>query len=155
MLPIFLVIPTKLIPETKKAASNIFGGGGYMQNPELKEGFAPPPAQKPTPHEIRLKALNSKEDPLHIYSKWADNHSRFYKYPRIVTFEEPMTRSSWKNSLTVYPSLEILVSPYRMQKPPRPENPRKLLKNHNLAHPEPVLKITEKLLRSVIKNYTS
>ena len=34
--------------------------------------------------------------------------------------------------------------------PPRPENPRKLLKNYNLAHPGPVLKITEKLLRSVI-----
>ena len=34
--------------------------------------------------------------------------------------------------------------------PPRPENPRKLLKNCNLAHPGPVPKITEKLLRSVI-----
>ena len=33
--------------------------------------------------------------------------------------------------------------------PPRPENPRKLLENYNLAHPGPVLKITEKLLRSV------
>ena len=53
------------------------------------------------------------------------------------------------------------VSPYRIQNPPRPENPRKLLKNYNLAHPGPVPKITEKLLRSVIftnilrKNYTS
>ena len=28
MLPIFLVIRTKLIPQTKKAAGNIFGGGG-------------------------------------------------------------------------------------------------------------------------------
>ena len=28
MLPIFAVIPTKLIPQTKKAAGNIFGGGG-------------------------------------------------------------------------------------------------------------------------------
>ena len=30
MLPIFPVIPTKLIPQTKKAAGNIFGGGGTM-----------------------------------------------------------------------------------------------------------------------------
>ena len=29
-LPIFLVIPTKLIPQTKKAAGNIFGGGGMV-----------------------------------------------------------------------------------------------------------------------------
>ena len=31
MLPIFLAIPTKLIPQTKKAVSNIFGGGGYLR----------------------------------------------------------------------------------------------------------------------------
>ena len=31
LLPIFLVIPTKLIPKTKKAAGNIFGGGGTLQ----------------------------------------------------------------------------------------------------------------------------
>ena len=37
-----------------------------------------------------------------------------------------------------------------IQNPPRPENPRKLLENYNLAHPGPVLKITEKLLGSVI-----
>ena len=30
-------------------------------------------------------------------------------------------------------------------KSPHPENPDKLLKNYNLAHPNPVLKITEKL----------
>ena len=30
MLPIFLVIPTKLIPQTKKAAGNVFGGGGSV-----------------------------------------------------------------------------------------------------------------------------
>ena len=30
VLPIFLVIPTKLIPQTKKAAGNIFGGGGEV-----------------------------------------------------------------------------------------------------------------------------
>ena len=29
MLPIFLVIPTKLIPQTKDAAGNMFGGGGF------------------------------------------------------------------------------------------------------------------------------
>ena len=57
--------------------------------------------------------------------------------------------------------LAIPVSPYRIQNPPCPENLRKLLKNYNLAHPGPVPKITEKLLRSVIftnkllKNYTS
>ena len=39
----------------------------------------------------------------------------------------------------------IPASPYRIQNPPRPENPRKLLKNYNLAHPGPVLKITENL----------
>ena len=36
-------------------------------------------------------------------------------------------------------------------KSPHPENPEKLLKNYNLAHPRTVLKITEKLL----KNYES
>ena len=43
--------------------------------------------------------------------------------------------------------LGIPVSPYRIQNPPRPENPRKLLKNYNLAHPGPVPKITEKITR--------
>ena len=32
--------------------------------------------------------------------------------------------------------------------PPHPENPDKLLKNYNLAHPGPVLKIAEKLLKN-------
>ena len=40
--------------------------------------------------------------------------------------------------------------PSENTKSPRPENPEKLLKNYNLAHPEPVLKITEKLLKRVI-----
>ena len=53
-------------------------------------------------------------------------------------------------SPSVTTRLGIPVSPYRTQNPPRPENPRKLLKNYNLAHPGPVPKITEKLLRNVI-----
>ena len=49
--------------------------------------------------------------------------------------------------------------PLEETKSPRPENPRKLLKNYNLAHPGPVLKITEKLLKNykntekLLKNY--
>ena len=35
-------------------------------------------------------------------------------------------------------------------KSPRPENPGKLLKKHNLAHPGPVLKITENFLKVYI-----
>ena len=40
--------------------------------------------------------------------------------------------------------------PLENTKCPRPENPGKLLKNYNLGHPEPVLKITETLLKRVI-----
>ena len=40
MLPIFLVIRTKLIPQTKKAADNIFGGGGKEIQRELGRGSA-------------------------------------------------------------------------------------------------------------------
>ena len=58
-----------------------------------------------------------------------------------IHFHCPVPRSS---------GLGIPVSPYRIQNPHRPEDPRKLLKNYNLAHPGPVPKITEKLLRSVI-----
>ena len=49
------------------------------------------------------------------------------------------------------PCLEIPVSPWRIQNPPAPENPRKLLKIYNSAHPRPVLKNAEKLVNNYSK----
>ena len=45
--------------------------------------------------------------------------------------------------------------PLENTKSPHPENPGKLLKNYNLAHPGAVLKIAEKLLKITIlpRNY--
>ena len=63
--------------------------------------------------------------------------------PKMAILEAPCAQNA-------HGRIGIPVSPYRIQIPPRPENPRKLLKNYNLAHPGPVPKITEKLLRSVI-----
>ena len=41
--------------------------------------------------------------------------------------------------------------PLENTKSPHPENPEKLLKNYNLAHPRTALKITEKLLKNYRK----
>ena len=82
---------------------------------------------------------------------------------RITALEDWGPLADWNQarSVSVSLSLSFLATalsvaqirdpsfPLENTKSPRPENPGKLLKNYNLAHPEPVLKITEKLLKRV------
>ena len=93
----------------------------------------------------------------------ATSIARYEKYRRRASKCPPpiflYTNIEWTNLHLLHRSMssQKLGSQFPLREcenPPAPENPGKLLKNYNLAHPKPVLKMTEKLLKKILKSVT-
>ena len=102
--------------------------------------FSPPPSFPPP--FVFLRSAGPRVLGLFFVSLGATLDSAETPFAKTPFAETPLqTFYSWDHGF-----------PLENTKSPHPENPEKLLKNYNLAHPGTILKITEKLLKNYKKS---